>query len=88
MDEKPTPKISTVGYATSCFILLACIVQVSLAPKAASGGGETSEETISKQAEMLVEQVPAPFNIKVGLRFFLVSFLQRGGSSGIPVLPR
>lgn len=65
MDESPVPKISTMGYNASFFVLFACIVQVSLAPKAASEGSETNEETISKQADMLVEQVPVPFNIKV-----------------------
>ena len=39
--------------------------QVSLAPKAVSAGGETDEEKISKQADLLSEQVPKAFNIKV-----------------------
>lgn len=39
--------------------------QVSLAPKAVSSGGETNEEKISKQADLLSEQVPKAFNIKV-----------------------
>ena len=39
--------------------------KVSLAPKAVSEGGETNEEKISKQADILAEQVPKPFNIKV-----------------------
>lgn len=39
--------------------------QVSLAPKAVSDGGETNEEKISKQADLLAEQVPAQFKIKV-----------------------
>eukprot|EP00752_Nemacystus_decipiens_P009956 g8879.t1 len=37
---------------------------VSLAPKAVSAGGETNEEKISKQADLLSEQVPKAFNIK------------------------
>lgn len=87
MDERPAPKYRQWGVLLPLFVLFACIVQVSLAPKATSDGGETNEETISKQADMLVEQVPEPFNIKVRLRFFLVPFLQRRESSGIiPVL--
>jgi len=46
-------------------LLPACFTQVSLAPKAVSAGGETNEEKISKQADLLSEQVPKAFNIKV-----------------------
>lgn len=41
------------------------ILQISLAPKAVSDGGETNKEKISKQADLLAEQVPTPFSIKV-----------------------
>lgn len=42
-----------------------CVTQTSLAPKAAAEGGETDEQKISQQADLLSEQVPPTLKMKV-----------------------
>lgn len=41
------------------------VPQASLAPKAAAEGGDTNQQKISQQADLLSDQVPEPFKLKV-----------------------
>lgn len=51
-----------------CPTLSRASLQVSLAPKSVAAGGETNEEKISKQADLLADQVPKAFKMKVVLQ--------------------